>query len=61
MKSENKDRQSGLKSYRKPELRCVELVAEEVLAKGCKMSSVGQGYGNPVGCVAPNPCVNIGS
>lgn len=48
--------------YQKPRLRIVELVAEEVLAVGCKMIGVGAGpVGGGLGCSAPTACFSGGS
>ena len=38
--------------YEKPRLRTIELVAEEVLAVGCKNASI-PAFGNPVCMVTP--------
>jgi hypothetical protein len=47
------------KAYEKPQLRIIELAAEEVLAAGCKLSGGGFAFG-----VAPCPnngCAGPGS
>jgi len=50
----------GKKPYQKPELKVIDLAAEEVLAVGCKtISSPGTG-GSPISCGAA-PCAAMGS
>jgi hypothetical protein len=44
--------------YETPKLRVIELVAEEVLATGCKHGNIGGPYG--VNCVA-SQCAGSGS
>ena len=38
------------KPYAKPELRCVELSTDEVLAKGCKLAFDGANFGDKTTC-----------
>jgi hypothetical protein len=45
------------KPYQKPELKVIDLVAEEVLASGCK----GAGAGPLNACVSATPCAGFGS
>jgi len=45
--------------YEKPVLRTIELVAEEVLAYGCKLGTPKAGYGRP-SCMV-RPCTGKGS
>ncbi len=48
------------KPYQKPEIRVIDLAAEEVLAVGCKTAThPGTGL-SPITCVA-SPCAAIGS
>lgn len=52
------EKQRERKSYTRPELRSIDLVADQVMATGCKMV----GSGNPGGLsCAQNNCVNNGS
>ena len=51
---------NGKKAYVKPQLRCVELAAEEVLAKGCKLVSSGSNVMDNFTCVG-NSCVKADS
>ncbi len=59
MKGEGK-KGARKRAYEKPKLRTIELVAEEVLAEGCKLSSGALG---PVGdsCVSQPKCYKLGS
>lgn len=47
------------KPYTKPELKVINLAAEEVLATGCKTMVQGAPY-SPVSCIANN-CMGLGS
>ncbi len=61
MQNEQNQKQAK-KIYTKPELRRIELAAEEVLSVGCKMISGSTGFGNPgVSCTAPSQCFLNGS
>lgn len=55
------EKETDKKKYVKPELKTIELVAEEVLAVGCKLGAGGFNFGNPIGCIAPTNCSAIGS
>jgi hypothetical protein len=54
------DDRSGVRdAYEKPSLRVIDLVAEEVMAVGCKLPTTGGSFGNapPVAtCGVPFPC-----
>ena len=54
-----KDNKETKRAYEKPQLRTIELVAEEVLAVGCKLSNGGFNFGAPQ-CTMNN-CVGAGS
>lgn len=60
---ENNRLEKRKKAYCKPELRTIELAAEEVLAVGCKTPPPGaRGFGNPSpSCVNPRRCFARGS
>jgi hypothetical protein len=45
--------------YQKPQVRSIELDADEVLAVGCKTTGV-EAFGNPTSCILNN-CVSDGS
>ena len=47
------------KTYEKPQLRIIELAAEEVLAAGCKTASGGSAVGGVPPCFT-RPCAGIG-
>ncbi|NOY68088.1 MAG: hypothetical protein GXP53_01140 [Deltaproteobacteria bacterium] len=50
--------------YERPRLKVIELVADEVLAIGCKLAGVGQAaFGNAAfnQCTLPRRCYNPGS
>lgn len=50
--------------YEAPRLKVIELVADEVLAIGCKLSGSGQtAFGNTIynQCLLPRRCYNPGS
>ncbi len=50
------------KPYRKPRLRTIELVADEVLAVGCKVQNGVAATNNPkASCAFPTTCFNEGS
>jgi hypothetical protein len=51
----------GRLPYEKPALRLIELVADEVLAVGCKTDYGPLGVGNQPGCGISNHCVALGS
>ena len=53
------DRAEPRRPYYKPHLRRFSLVADEVLAKGCKLSTGGASFQGP-GCF-PGGCVQGGS
>ena len=60
----SKDQQTNQKrkAYEKPNIRVIELAADEVLAAGCKMSTTGiSNYGNSSRCTLPATCYNPGS
>ncbi len=46
--------------YKRPQLKVIELVADEVLAIGCKSSATGAAFGY-AGCVIYRRCYNSGS
>ena len=48
-------REKQKRTYEKPQLRVIELAAEEVLGFGCKLSSGGRAVGSPANCVS-NGC-----
>ncbi len=53
---------SDRKAYEKPQLRIIELAAEEVLAAGCKTASgMTLAVGSPVPPCFAAPCSAIGS
>ncbi len=54
---EKNDKRRERRSYKKPELRFVDLVAEEVLAVGCKMN----GFSSMASPCNANNCVSTGS
>ncbi len=63
-----KDRKNAItdaetrQTYRKPQLRRVQLVAGEVLAEGCKLSSGGKAAGiDNITCMQPVICSTVGS
>lgn len=59
---EKKDRQRQL--YKKPGIKVIELVADEVLSVGCKTSVVHSGKNPPIGtlsCTATSNCFEFGS
>jgi hypothetical protein len=52
------------KEYEKPELRSIELAADEVLAVGCKLRQPSAGppnVGNRKSCIVPSSCFAEGS
>ncbi len=52
----------GKKPYQKPKLRTIELVADEVLAVGCKVQNGTSGVGNAkASCAFPTTCYGEGS
>jgi len=56
------DDRSGRKlEYVKPRFRALDLVAEEVMAVGCKLPTSGGSFGTPpMGtCTVPGICVNF--
>ncbi|RJP84278.1 MAG: hypothetical protein C4518_20505 [Desulfobacteraceae bacterium] len=56
----NKTNKKGKKSYQKPEVKAIDLAAEEVLSVGCKTATApGTGL-SPITCVA-SPCAAVGS
>ena len=53
---------TGKKPYQKPKLRTIELVADEVLAVGCKVQNGVAGINNPkASCALPTTCYSEGS
>lgn len=60
MKS-RENREKTKKTYKKPRLRTIELVAEEVLAIGCKQVTSGTAVGGPPSCTIPTQCFQAGS
>ncbi len=49
-------------TYRKPQLRRVQLVTGEVLAEGCKMANAGKNVGiDNIYCFGSTVCVSSGS
>lgn len=52
---------SKKKPYNKPQLRIIELVAEEVLAAGCKLTHGGKGPLAHGTCSTPTVCYVQGS
>lgn len=53
---------TGKHPYEKPRLRTIELVADEVLAVGCKVKGGQQGFNNPgATCLRPRQCYGEGS
>jgi hypothetical protein len=61
MMNENEPNQGCQKKpYEKPELRIIELAAEEVLAAGCKLSFGGSAFGSIGSCMGMN-CAGPGS
>ncbi len=61
MNIEQKKREEGKREYIKPKLRIIELVAEEVLAVGCKTPSGYSAPLNPGSCIMPRSCYAVGS
>ena len=59
--SDHNDNKSGKKPYNKPLLRTIELVADEVLAVGCKATGGTQAFGNKSTCKSPTTCFADGS
>jgi len=52
----------GRKPYQKPRLRTIELVADEVLAVGCKVQNGTTGVNNlKASCAFPRTCYGEGS
>ena len=59
---EDNKKKPGKKPYQKPKLRTIELVADEVLAVGCKVQSGTTGVNNPkASCAFPRTCYGEGS
>ncbi len=60
--SENDKNNKAKKPYQKPRLRTIELVADEVLAVGCKVQNGTSGFGNAKAtCAFPRQCFGEGS
>jgi len=60
--SKDERKKSDKKAYRKPQLRTIELVADEVLAVGCKVQNGVAGFDNPkASCALPRNCFSEGS
>jgi hypothetical protein len=60
--TEKKDYQR--QPYKKPSIKVIELVADEVLAVGCKTSVVHSGKNPPIGtlsCTSTSNCFQFGS
>ena len=56
------EKKTGQKApYMQPQIKRIELCAEEVLEVGCKTTVGGPAVLNPVGCVAPTVCAAEGS
>lgn len=57
------DKRSGRRGYVKPELRSIDLVAEEVLGVGCKMASSSGPDSDvvPSGVCTTTPCFSENS
>jgi hypothetical protein len=57
------EKKTGKKSYRKPRLRTIELVADEVLAVGCKVQNGTSAVNNAPkqSCALPTVCYGEGS
>lgn len=49
------------KPYRKPQVKQIELVAEEQVLGGCKALVGDANPGNTAGCVTPTSCVEEGT
>ena len=63
MSEKNKQKK---RPYDKPDVKIIELVADEVLAVGCKTNVSGSGGKGqpaivPFSCVAPSACYSLGS
>jgi hypothetical protein len=55
-------KKTGKKPYQTPKLRTIELVADEVLAVGCKVQNGTTGFENPKpSCALPRTCYSEGS
>ncbi len=48
------------KTYEKPVIRDIDLVADEVLGIGCKTQTGGYAFGGPT-CLMPTQCFQSGS
>ena len=59
IKEDNKNKKK--REYQRPELRVIELAAEEVLAVGCKLTTPRPASGNPTYCRWPSKCVQTGT
>ena len=59
MSVEENEKKEASRKYVKPRLRTIELVADEVLASGCKMSG-SAAPGSPLSCMENN-CSQDGS
>jgi hypothetical protein len=49
------------KKWLKPELKKVDLVPEEAVLSGCKLSKGQGGAGGQGNCARPRPCINLSS
>lgn len=59
---DSSDRKEPKRPYEKPVLRTIELVADEVLAVGCKVKKGQSGFNNrPATCLRPRTCYSQGS
>ncbi len=61
MNTEQDKGENGKREYIRPKLRIIELVAEEVLAVSCKISSGDSAPLNPGSCYMPSQCFTHGS
>ena len=59
--SDQNNSKNDKKVYNKPSLRAIELVADEVLAVGCKARGGTQAFGNKSTCKSPTTCFSDGS
>ena len=54
------ERPEEKREYEKPSVRVLSLVAEEVMAVGCKLhGSGGPNPAYPTSCILPGPCINV--
>lgn len=50
---------SGRQPYVKPAFRTLDLLAEEVMAVGCKLPTSGGPFKGSPSCTIPAPCVQV--